>query len=219
MNRAAWIIIFSVLLGITGAIVALVVVANRGVYVPPNSEENPQPKSPAETKVSDEYVLRLEVRLQSSDPKTRLGAIMELAGIAENNPERLGPVLLKAINGKDPMVRFLAVLKLGKIKYAPAAPGLTNALDDPDQAVSVQAIESLVKLDKVGLQAVMGGLGENRIKNINAALQAVGRITGESFSPGEKGRQEALEYWTKQNQQGRLETDSGALISRESGHG
>ena len=209
MNRATWIIIFSVLLAATGAIVALVVVANRGADVPANFEKNLQPKSPVETKVGDEYVLRLEVRLGSSESKTRIGAILELAGIAENDPERLGPMVLKAINDKDPMVRFLAVLNLGKIKYTAAAPGLTKALDDPDQAVSVQAIESLVKLDKVGLQAVMGGLRENRIKNIDAALHAVGRITGESFSPGEKGRQEALEYWTKQNKQERLKTESG----------
>jgi hypothetical protein len=209
LNRSAWIIIFSVLLAATGGIVALVVVANRGADVPVNVEKNPQPKSPAETKVSDEYVLRLEVRLGSSEPKTRIGAILELAGIAENDPERLGPMVFKAINDKDPMVRFLAVRNLGTIKYTPAAPGLTNALDDPDQAVSVQAIESLVKLDKVGLQAVMGGLGENRIKNINAALLAVGRISGQSFALGEKGRQEALEYWTKQNKQERLKTESG----------
>lgn len=201
MNKTAWIIIFSVLSAVIGAIVALLIVVNREIYPPIDLAKIPQPKSPAEMKVSDEHILQLEVELKASDPKTRLGAMLELAGIAQKNPERLGPVLLRAITNEDPMVRFLAVNRLGGIKYAAAAPALTIALDDADQGVSVQAIESLVKLDKVGLQAVMGNLAENRIKNIDAALNAVGRITQQSFAPGKKGRQAALDYWADQNKE------------------
>ena len=203
MNRAAWIIIFSVIFAAAAAVVSVVVVAYKQPYMPVNLGQSPQGKAAEETVVTDERILRLEVQLKSSDRETRLGAMFELAGLAENNPERLGPVLLRAINNQDPWVRFLAANKLGGIKYAAAAPGLTNVLDDPDQGVSVQAVESLVKLDKVGLQAVMEGLAENRIKNIDAGLNVARRITGRSFLPGERGRQRALEYWAEQHKQGR----------------
>ena len=202
MNRAAWIIIFSVILAAAAAVVAVVVVAYKRPYMPVDLRQSPQGKAAVETVVTDERILRLEVQLKAPDQKTRLGAMFELAGLAEIDPERLGPVLLRAINNEDPWVRFLAANKLGRIKYAAAAPALTNMLDDPDQGVSVQAVESLVKLGEVGLQAVMEALAENRIKNIDAALNAARRITGLSFAPGKRGRQGALEYWAEQNEQG-----------------
>ena len=202
MNRVAWIIIFSVILAAAAAVIAVVVVAYKRPYMPVGLGQSPQGKAAKKTVVTDERILRLEVQLKASDRETRLGAMFELAGLAENDPERLGPVLLRAINNEDPWVRFLAANKLGWIKYAAAAPALTNMLDDPDQGVSVQAVESLVKLGEVGLQAVMEALAENRIKNIDAALNAARRITGLSFAPGKRGRQGALEYWAEQNEQG-----------------
>ena len=199
MSRAAWIIIFSVLLATIGATVALVVVVNRESYLQIDPEKILQPKSPTDTKVSDDRILQLEAQLKESDQEARFEAISLLGAIAENDPERLGPVLLRAINNEDHLVRFSVANKLGRNRYAAAAPALTNTLDDQDQRVSVQAIESLVKLDEAGLRAVMEALTENKIKNIDAALNAIGRITGRSFAPGKKGRHEALEYWAKRN--------------------
>ncbi len=203
MNRLAWIIIFSVILASAAAVVGVVVVAYKRPYMPVDWGQSPQGKAPAETVVTDERILRLEVQLKSSDRETRLGAIFELAGLAEDNPQRLGPVLLRALDNEDAWVRFLAANKLGGIKYTAAAGALATLLDDPDRGVSAQAIESLVKLDEVALRAVMEGLGENKIKNIDAALDAARRISGRSFLPGERGRRAALKYWGEQHKQGR----------------
>ena len=84
MNRGVWIIIFSVLLAAVAGVVALVVVANRRPYIPVDLGKTPQPKSPAETKVTDQRIVRLEVQLKAPDQKTRVGAMLELAGIAHS---------------------------------------------------------------------------------------------------------------------------------------
>ena len=199
MNRTVWIIIFSAFLAAAVAIVALVVVANRGPYIPVDLRNTPQPKGPGETKVSDERILRLEVQLKAPDRETRLLCVFELTHLAENNPERLGPVLLRALESEDAEVRFLVANKLGRIKYVGAAEALTGLLDDSDRGVSVQAVESLVKLDESGLKAAMEALAENKIRNIDGALDAISRISGRSFGLGKKGRRAALEYWDKRN--------------------
>ena len=203
MNKRTWIIIILLLhVAAAAGLVVVLIVVNDWSPKYDGTYESLQRDAALEAQITDELIVRLEDELKAADSQTRFRAISELAGMAENHAERLGPVLLRAINNEDPSVRFSAANKLGTIKYAPAAPALTNALDDPDQGVSVQAIESLVKLDKAGLQAVMEALAKNRIKNIDAALSAVRRITGRSFPPAERGRRAALDYWAQRNEQG-----------------
>lgn len=202
MSRHTWLII--ILLLHVAAAAGLVVVL---VFVNDSSPEydptylNPQPEAAPEAQITDELIVRLEVKLKATDRQTRLGAMAELADLAENNSQRLGPVLLRTIKNEDPEIRYWTAKKLGEIKYVQAANALTALLDDPDKGVKVQATMALTKLDEVGLQAVMKALVENRIKNIDDALDAVRRITGRSFPPAERGRQAALDYWAQRDKQ------------------
>ena len=200
MNKRNWIIV--ILLLHVGAAAALVVVLAVIYNRPPYPGQNPQGEAAAEAEITDERILRLEVELKAADSETRFTAISELAGMAETNSERLGPVLLRAINNEDPTVRSSAVNELGVIKYVEAAEALTILLDDPDNTVKVQTIGALAELDQAALQAIMEALAENRIKNIDAALDAATRISGRSFGLGERGRQAALKYWDQRNKQG-----------------
>ena len=183
------------------AIVALVV----GVYyfnfihspttVPTNLRKSPAAVEPTEATVTDEQIAHLEAQLKDSDPDKRFIAICSLNALAQDNPQRLGPILVKALANKDPKVRFFAVAQLGTSKYAPAAGELTALLDDEDKIVITEAEMSLVKLGEDGLQAVMEGLTGARLKNIDGALAVAGQITGQSFGQGPEGRVAALKFW------------------------
>ena len=156
---------------------------------------------PEEIKFTDEQIVRLEVQLTDSEPDERFIAICALNAAAQNNPERIGPILIKALGNEDPKVRFLAVNQLGSIKYEPAAGKLAELLDDDDKDVTAGAGQALVKLGENGLQAVMESLSANRLKNVDRALIVVKRITGRSFGQGQEGRAEALKFWVERNSQ------------------
>ena len=152
---------------------------------------------PEEIEFTDEQIVRLEVQLTDSNPDTRFLAICSLNAAAQSNPEHIGPILVKALANKDQNVRFLAANQLGIIKYAPAANRLTALLDDDDKDVTAGAAQALVKLGQDGLRAVMEGLGENKLRNVDRALIVAKQITGKSFGQGEEGRAKALKFWAE----------------------
>ena len=123
---------------------------------------------------------------------------MRLTAEAEREPERLGGIVVEALEHEDSQVRFAAAVGLGRIDYGPAAEKLTPLLDDREKAVRLQAAQTLAKLDRAGLAAVMAALEERSIGNVDEALLVVTRITGRSFGLGNEGRKAALEYWARE---------------------
>ncbi|NIA06372.1 MAG: hypothetical protein GWP14_01840 [Actinobacteria bacterium] len=199
MNKGVWLIILIIILA---AIVAVVVGAYYLNFSPgpadlPIDRQQVSTDQPTEVKFTDEQIVRLELKLKDSDPNTRFVAICSLNTAAQNNPEGIGPILVRALANEDPKVRYLAVNQLGEIKYVPAAKELTTLLDDDDKDVTTGAAQALVKLGEKGLQAVMESLSEKRLKNVDKALIVVKQITGRSFGQGQKGREEALKFWAE----------------------
>jgi len=170
--------------------------------IPTNLRKPPAAVGPAEAAVTDEQIAKLEIQLKDSDPDKRFIAICSLNALAGDNPQRLGPILVKALANKDPKVRFFAATQLGTIKYTPAAGVLTTLLDDEDKTVITEAEMSLVKLGEDGLQAVMEGLTGARLKNIDGALAVAGQITSRSFGQGQEGRAAALKFWAERKKKG-----------------
>ena len=199
MNRNNWIIILSVILLATAAIVVMLVLAYRSDPLIPVSaikHDNPPPIVAA-----DDMVLRFEVQLKDDDPQKRLDAILMLSALAEKQEDRIGPVMVKALDNDDSAVRSAAALGLASMKYAPAATRLTALLDDHNEQVRLQSAQALVSLGDPGLQAVMQGLSENSLKNTDHALVVVSRIAGRNFGLGKKGREAAFRFWAQQNTQ------------------
>lgn len=206
MSKAIWVIIF---LTIMAAIVVLVV----GVYylnfryspspLPKDLPSTPAGAEPAKTTVTDGQIAHLEAQLEDSNPDTRFIAICSLNTLAEDDPQRLGPILVKALANDDTNVRFFAASRLGDLKYSPAARLLVDLLDDTDKNVVAAAELALEKLDEDSLQAVMQVLAENRLRNIDSALAVAGRIPGEFFGQGQEGRAAALKFWTTYSRKAR----------------
>ena len=201
MTRNAWIIVVLAMLTTAAAVVVLVVVSNSPTYIPIDLDKLPPPKKPARTALTDERIEQLKRQLEDPDAQRRFDAVNVLIALAEKNPARLGPVLVIALDSKDPKVRDGALMGLGTIKYAPAAEQLTALLNDEHKDVRAQAGQALVAMGQIGLGAVMQGLAENRFEDPDDALVVVIRITGRSFSLGQKGRREALRFWAQQNKQ------------------
>ncbi len=168
-----------------------------------NVSEADKSISPPSTKVSDERILQLEVQLKDPDPEMRLDAIVILSSLTENEPERLGPVLVKALDNDDPQVRATAAMGLGSVAYASAATQLAALLDDPSKRVRLEGDRALVTLGQDGLRTVMQNLADGKLKNTDAGLLVVTKITGRSFGLGQRGRAAALEFWTEQSRQSR----------------
>ena len=203
MNKGVWLIILLIILA---AIVALVAWVYHINFIDDQADPSIDPQriptgQQAEVTFTDEQVVRLEVQLTNSDPDTRFVAICSLNTAAQNDPEGVGPILVRALANEDPKVRYLAANQLGEIEYVPAAKELTALLDDEDKDVTAGTAQTLVKLGENGLQAVMESLIENRLKNVDRALLVVTRITGKSFGQGQEGREEALKFWAQYKSQ------------------
>ena len=97
MNRVAWIIIFSVILASAAIVIAVVVAAYKRPYMPADLGQSPQNKPPEKTVVTAERIVRLEVQLKSSNRETRLGAMCELAEMAEGWGVSVSQVVLETI--------------------------------------------------------------------------------------------------------------------------
>lgn len=203
MSKGVWLIILLIILAAIVAVVA-------GVFYINFIHDQPEPPidlrqipmvRQTEVKFTDEQIVRLEVQLTDSNPDTRFVAICSLNTAAQNDPEGIGPILVRALANEDPRVRYMAVNQLGEIKYLPAAKELTALLDDDDKDAKAGTAQALVKLGESGLQAVMESLIGNRLKNVDRALLVVKQITGESFGQGQEGREEALKFWAEYNSQ------------------
>ena len=201
MSKRMWIIIFVVIVAAIGAVVA------GGYYfnfvegrptVPAHLRTPPTEIQPIKLMATDEQIDLLVGQLQDSNPDVRFDSVCLLSALAKDDPERLGPVLSKALTNKDPKVRFLAAMGLGIIKYDSAAAELTILLDDEDKKVAGEAGEALVKLGQPGLRAVMEALTENRLRDVDSGLFVAKRITGRSFGQGPEGRTAALKFWAEQ---------------------
>ena len=204
MNRGAWIIILLTIVAATLAVFGMVFLAYHGEpSLRGNVPKADKSISPPSTKVSDERILQLEVQLNDPDPEMRLDAIVILSSLAENDSERLGPVLIKALDNDDPQVRATAAMGLGSVAYASAATQLAALLDDPSKRVRLEGDRALVQLGQDGLRTVMQNLADGKLKNTDAGLLVVTKITGRSFGLGQRGRAAALEFWTEQSRQSR----------------
>lgn len=189
------------MLATSAAIVALVVVYNSPMYTAIDLEDLPPPKEPTKAGLTEERIEQLKEQLESPYAQQRFDAVNVLSALAEDEPARLGPVLISALDSEDSKVREGAVMGLATIKYAPAAGRLTALLNDEQKDIRAQAGQALVTMGQTGLEAVMQGLAENRFEDPDDALVVVIQITGRSFGLGQKGRREALRFWAEQNQQ------------------
>jgi hypothetical protein len=198
VSKGVWLIILLIILA---AIVALVLSVYRvnfpGQADSPIDSQQTRTVQQEEVKFTDERIVRLEVQLTDSDPDTRFIAICSLNTAAENDPEGIGPILVRALSNEDPRVRYLAANQLGSMKYGPAAGILAGLLDDKDKDVTAGAAQALVQLGDDGLQAVMERLSGTRLVNVDRALIVVKQITGRSFGQGQGGREEALKFWVE----------------------
>ena len=203
MSKGVWLIILLIILAAIVAIMAGVYYLNfvdDRVDSPVGRQHIPTGQS-TEVTFTDEQIVRLEVQLTDSDADTRLIAICSLNSAAQNNPEGVGPILVRALGNEDPKVRYLAANQLGSIKYGPAANILAGLLDDEDKDVTAGAAQALVKLGEDGLQAVMERLSGTRLVNVDRALIVAKQITGRSFGQGQEGREEALKFWAQYKSQ------------------
>jgi len=202
VSKGVWLIILLIILA---AIVALVLSVYRvnfpGQVDSPIDSQQTRTVQQEEVKFTDERIVRLEVQLTDSDPDTRFIAICSLNTASENDPEGIGPILVRALSNEDPRVRYLAANQLGSMKYGPAAGILAGLLDDEDKDVTAGAAQALVQLGEDGLQAVMERLSGTRLVNVDRALIVVKQITGRSFGQGQEGREEALKFWVEYNSQ------------------
>ena len=201
MSKGFWVIIFLIILAAILAVVAGTYYLNFGDRQPKVPKDLPKTADidkPVKLVATDEQLGQLESQLKDSEAVTRFDAIIALNALAEDDPQRVGPIVVRALSNQDPKVRGLAVTQLGIIKYAPAARGLVGLLDDEDKVVAIAATNALAKLGDEGLKTVMEGLSKNKIKDVDRALAVARRITGESFGQGQEGREEALQYWKEQ---------------------
>ena len=202
MSKSIWIIIFLVILVAIVAVVAAVYyfsfIGSRPI-VSEQLQTIRDKDQPIKITATDEQVEHLVGQLEDSDPNARFKAVCLLGALSDGDPERLGPILSKALTNKDPKVRFLAAMRLGTIKYSSAAAGLTTLLDDEDKKVSREAGEALVKLGPAGLRAVMEALAEDTLREVDAGLFVAKRISGRSFGQGPEGRSAALKFWAEGN--------------------
>jgi HEAT repeat protein len=109
--------------------------------------------------------------LRGPDPVQRRKAVLALADLAPRTPAAVRP-LIDALSDRDDRVRWMAAAAMGRIgpAAAEAVAALIDALDD--EVVGGQAAESLVKIGRAAVPALMellqSGAPSQRLHAANA---------------------------------------------------
>ncbi len=86
-------------------------------------------------------VQQILVSARSADPILRANAIEA----AEALPRRIGPLVQQALNDPHPVVRYAALVTIGKLKIAGVAPSARSFLQDTNESVRAAAIFALAR--------------------------------------------------------------------------
>lgn len=86
-------------------------------------------------------VQQILVSARSQDPVLRANALEA----AESLPNRIGPLVQQAMMDSEPLVRYAALLTIGKLKVSGVAANARQYLNDPNESVRAAAIFALAR--------------------------------------------------------------------------